>query len=141
MTKRLTLTIRNGIEDLQAAALELDAFIEEHGLPAKTAYVVQLTVEEMVSNIIKYAFDDTAGHGILIEISPKPSHVMVHVEDDGRGFTPTGAPEPDTGASLADREIGGLGIHLIRRMAAAVDYTRVGGRNILDVRVRIEPDA
>jgi len=140
MANRLTLTIKNGLEGLEAVGPKLDAFIEEHGLPAKSAYVIQLAVEEMVSNIIKYAFDDPADHDILLELRPEPDHVVVHVEDDGHEFNPADAPEPDTGASLADREIGGLGIHLIRSMADAVDYTRVRGRNILDVRVRIDPD-
>jgi len=61
------------------------------------------------------------------------------IEDDGVAFDPLQAPAPDIGAALADRAVGGLGIHFVKNLMSSVDYERVGGHNRITLLQRLDP--
>jgi serine/threonine-protein kinase RsbW len=111
-------------------------FIEGRGIGDRAVYLANLAIEEMATNILKYGFDDTAAHEILLRLEIHPAELRLLLEDDGHEFNPLKAPEPDLNRPVEERDPGGLGIHLIRKLAEQMNYERRGGRNRLTVRIR-----
>jgi anti-sigma regulatory factor (Ser/Thr protein kinase) len=64
--------------------------------------------------------------------------LVLEVEDDGRAFNPLQIPPPDLKGPLAERKVGGLGLHLVREFTSSITYDRKQGKNRLVVRKRIE---
>jgi serine/threonine-protein kinase RsbW len=126
----------NRLDDLSRVTEEAVRFIEERGVSGRAVYVANLTIEEMGTNILKYGYDDTAVHEILLRLEIHPEALLLVLEDDGHEFNPVNAPEPDLNLPAEDRVPGGLGIHLIRKMIEQMDYERCGRRNRLTVRIR-----
>lgn len=135
MSDALTLTIKNDIHELGPLSEQIQVFLEPLELPPRAAYVVDLALEEMVTNIIKYGYDDEDVHDIGVRVEVLEREILITLEDDGHEFDPLQAPEPEKPDSIHERKIGGLGIHLVRNMAAGMTYRREDGRNILQVRV------
>jgi len=136
MTHELHLTIKNDFDELDRVNQALRALAEGKNLTPKAAYALDLSVEEIITNIIKYAYDDTAPHDIELYIHFEPTHIHIRFEDDGREFDPVAAPEPDTTQPLEERRVGGMGVHLVRTVVSAIDYRRVDGKNILELSIR-----
>jgi len=113
----------------------LRAFLERHDMYDRPAYAAQLVLEEAITNIVRYAFDDERGHMIAIEAAVVPDALMLVFEDDGRPFDPCNAPEPPQQRSLDEAVEGGIGIHLMRKMSQSMRYRRSAGRNRLEVRI------
>ena len=126
----------NRPDDLSRVTEEAVRFIEARGVGERAVYLANLTIEEMGTNIIKYGYDDTAVHEILLRLEIHPEVLLLVLEDDGHEFNPVKAPEPDLNRPAEDRVPGGLGIHLVRKMVEQMDYMRCGGRNRLTVRIR-----
>ena len=81
-------------------------------------------------NVISYGYRDTAEHEIVVRINLYDSMVRAEVEDDALPFNPLEAPEPDVTKPLEDRPVGGLGIHLTRKMMDNLEYRRMGLKNL-----------
>jgi serine/threonine-protein kinase RsbW len=126
----------NRLDDLSRVTEEAVRFIEERGVGDRAVYVANLAIEEMATNILKYGYDDTAVHEILLRLEIHPAELRLALEDDGHEFNPLKAPEPDVNQPAEQRVPGGLGIHLIRKLAEQMNYERRGGRNRLTVRIR-----
>jgi anti-sigma regulatory factor (Ser/Thr protein kinase) len=92
---------------------------------------VNLVFDEILSNIISYAYQDDAGHEIKIGIDLTAEKLLVSIEDDGIPFNPFAREEPDTSLPIEDREIGGLGIHLVKNVMDEVTYHRRQDANLL----------
>ena len=112
-------------------------FGELHEVPSRALYSLNLALDELVTNVILYGYDDPAGQKITVQIQALPQMLTGSVEDSGREFDPLAMPEPDLNAPLASRELGGLGIHLVRNLMDEVTYQREGGKNLLTIRKRI----
>jgi len=125
--------VPNRVEALMEAVRDLEDWLAEQAASMETRYFAQLAVEELGTNIIKYGYDDQNEHQIDIRASWKEPELSIWIEDDGHEFNPWNRPEPDPGLSLEEREPGGWGISLIRRMSAGFDYERKDGRNVVSV--------
>jgi serine/threonine-protein kinase RsbW len=98
---------------------------------------VDLVLEEVLVNIISYAYEDKGF--IEVEVDPTdPEGLMLAVMDWGIPFNPMDRGDPDFTREIPDMEIGGLGIHLVRRMASEVKYERKDGANVLTMIFRNE---
>jgi anti-sigma regulatory factor (Ser/Thr protein kinase) len=95
---------------------------------------VNLALDEIVTNVISYAYGDARQHEILVHLALERGELAVCVVDDGRPFNPVDAPPVDLDADMKDRPIGGLGIQIVRSVMDALDYRREDGRNILTMR-------
>lgn len=105
------------------------------GVDGDTPFKLTLALEEAVANVINHAFADRPPpHRIAVELTIDGDRVGALVIDNGRPFDPTAAQEPDRTTPLESRDVGGLGIHLIRRSMDRVEYRRVDGEN----RLRLE---
>ena len=128
---RRNLVLRNDIQQIPLLAEFILAIAEERHLGKSLAMNLNLALEEAVTNVMLYAYPkDTEGE-IDIEAVLKENSIVFNVSDSGKPFNPTEAPEVDTTKSLEDRQIGGLGIHLVRKIMDEVRYARKNGRNIL----------
>ena len=129
----LDLSLENRSGDLERILDEADGFMESRSLSAKKTYAVRLALEELLTNVVKYAYDEEGGHRIGVRIDlGEPGGVTI--DDDGRPFNPLeDAPAPVLDGPLENRPIGGLGLHMVRSMGMALSYRREGSRNVLHV--------
>ena len=107
--------------------------MRDRGVGERGCYAAALALEELLSNVIRHGYGDGARHEISVRLRAEPGGVELELVDDGREFDPSSAPEVDLAAPLEDRSVGGLGIHLVRRMARDIRYERTDGRNRLRV--------
>jgi len=99
-------------------------------------FACQLIIEEVLTNVVKYAHDDGSLHEILFDTELKGEHIVLRITDDGREFNPLTVPLPDPDLPLEERPIGRLGIHLVRNFADRVEYARTRDCNVLTIFVR-----
>ena len=129
----------NQVGDLGRVTEETVRFLEEHGAGNQAVYAVHLSIEELVTNIIKYGYDDGLDHRILIDASLRGGDLVLRIVDDGHEFDPLAAPPPDFEVPMEERSVGGLGIHLLKKLARSVAYQRADGKNVLTVCIELEP--
>lgn len=116
----------------------VDDLAAECDLPASAVTDMQVALDEVLANIVSYAHADSSTHDIRVRLSVTPGLLEVEVEDDGQPFDPLTVPTPDLSAPLAERQVGGLGIHFVKRLMSEVRYARVGDRNRLVLRRRLD---
>jgi serine/threonine-protein kinase RsbW len=138
MSEILTTTITNKISELPCIAETVRSFLENKQLSPETIDSVQLVLDELLSNVILWGYEDYLEHQIQIMVAVVPTQVQVVIEDDGREFDPTTMPSPDVLLEPERRSEGGLGLHLVRTMVDNVSYKRVDGRNVIEVRIATE---
>ena len=92
---------------------------------------VSIEIENMLNNIITYAYSDEDEHNIEIKVELSGDRLTVSITDDGIPFNPFGVETPDTGLSLEERKIGGLGVHLVRKVMDKVSYQRRIDKNVI----------
>ncbi len=139
MPDEIQLAVDNELLEISRLCAACTEFMEQRGFAPAGIYAANLVLEEMVTNIVKYGYDDLARHKIQALLRVDGELATIVLEDDGHAFNPLAAPAPDIGQPLAKRPIGGLGIHLVRRMADSMQYRRDNGRNILTIKVRGVP--
>ncbi|MBU1341184.1 MAG: ATP-binding protein [Proteobacteria bacterium] len=96
---------------------------------------IDLIIEEIVVNVIKYGFKDISKGIIQVEINTLKDKIILVISDNGIPFNPLKAPLPDIKTSLEDRKIGGLGIFLARQKSREFDYLRENNQNKLTIMI------
>jgi anti-sigma regulatory factor (Ser/Thr protein kinase) len=138
------LTLPATLESLPALLALVERKAEECGLGQGAALAILLAAEEMLVNVISYAYPggpgslrviaECAGDGLDADNAPaldgRPG-LRLRLEDQGLAFDPLSMPEPDTSASLVEAKIGGLGIFLAKRKVDRIFYERRDGANVL----------
>lgn len=126
------IIIRNDIQELERIREFIERQGEEWSLSAKIIFSVNLVLEELITNIIFYGFDDDQVHDISIRMSLKDDILRLTIEDDGKPFDPFRVDTPgDLDKSLEERKIGGLGIYFVREIMDTCSYERTGNKNRL----------
>jgi len=138
--KTKTITIINQVAQLDVVATELEALALEWHLPAGELMKCNLVLEEIITNIIFYGYDDTLEHLITIRLTYDDDRLMMQIEDDAKEFNPLLATVPDITAPPEERPVGGLGIHFIRQLMDEATYERRTGKNLFSVMRRIPTD-
>ena len=134
MADQLTLRVKSVFAEIPAANEAASRWLADRNAPPAADHFANLVIEELVTNCIKYGYDDSAEHIIEIELKLSANEMKLTVTDDGHPFNPLELPEPDTNLPVEDRPIGGLGIHLLRKMSDHIDYVRDDGKNRLTLR-------
>ena len=137
MGESLTLEVRNSRDAIAPASAKAEAWLEQHQPSPQALNLVLLAIEELVTNCIKYGYDDAGEHTIMVVLSIDDKNLTMNVIDDGHPFDPLAAPAPDLFLQVEDRSIGGLGIHLLRRLADHMAYERRDGSNRLTLTKRM----
>lgn len=128
-----TLRLRNDFSELAGAAESISAFLEQNEAPPDAVFAANLAVEELVTNIIKYGYDDEDAHEIAVKLSIQGNVLEIRISDDGHEFNPFSMPEPDTSLPAEERNIGGLGIHFVRNMLDSYMHSWHEGQNVVTV--------
>ena len=113
-------------------------FLNRQSAGLQTLYHAQLAAEEIGTNIIKYGYEDELEHNITVRVECLADCFRLQILHDGRPFDARQVPEPDLKQSLEDRQPGGLGISLVRRLARRMEYERREGINTLTIEVSRE---
>ena len=114
---------------------EVEEWLAGADVPFSGIYLANLTVEELVTNCIKYGYAgmDTTGKGIDVVISIVGGELRIILSDDAAPFDPLAQAAPDLTIPLEDRPIGGLGIHMLRQMSTGFAYAFENGRNVVTI--------
>lgn len=123
---------------LAALLLFMQEFWAAEKLPSAQAMPFELALEEIFINIVTHGAPAAAAPHVEVSLALLDDAVTMTVSDDGPQFNPLSLPPPDVAASLAERPVGGQGVHLVRQMMDAVDYQRLGTRNRLCMTKRID---
>jgi len=129
----LSISFANDMQELTHVLQVVNVFLEPRALPSKLVYAVNLILEEILMNIIKYGYDDGESHEIEVQIEVEQEEVALTVIDDGREFNPLTVPPPDHSKSAMDRLEEGLGLQFVRHMRNAIEYRREEDKNILKI--------
>jgi len=129
--------IRNRREELMRVQHAVDQLAAQCHLPAQVVGDMQVALDEIVTNIMDYGYDDNGEHEIRIFLKVLGNILEATVEDDGAPFNPLGIGAPDTRSALRDRKIGGVGIHFVKNLMSEVTYDRIGDRNRLVLRKKL----
>ena len=130
---KMELTIPNHVTENAGVKKHFDTFCEHYDIPEDVRKKMCIVFDELLTNIISYAYRDDKEHSIGIKVELSPDRLKVSMVDDGIPFNPLGVEEPDMALPLEDRKIGGLGIHLVRKMMDKVSYRRRIDRNVITV--------
>ena len=127
------LVLHNDIHEIARLTAFVEGIAEEKQLDNSLTLSLNLALEEAVTNVICYAYPPGID-GIIDIRATVGDHVLEFtISHNGKPFDPTAAPEADTDAGLAQRKIGGLGIHLVRQIMDRVRYEWRDGKNILNL--------
>ena len=121
----LRLVIRNDLAAVGIANDALEKFLLRQGIDPEVVFTSALALEEILTNIIKYGYDDDRVHEISTEARLLREELILQVVDDGHEFDPARAPPPSFDGPLEERPIGGLGIHLVVNLVQRLTYARV----------------
>ncbi len=137
-----TRTITNELHSLESLMHAITNFLEDQGVEAKAVYQINLALEEMITNIIKFGYADYDSHEIHVSMEVGEEEVVARIEDDGREFNPLEEKPVAHGTPLEEKKVGGLGIHLIKKLLHSMEYRREGHRNILEIKaLKKQPEA
>ncbi len=114
---------------------EVEEWLAGADVPFAGIYLANLTVEELVTNCIKYGYAgmDTTDKGIDVEISMSGGELRIVLSDDAAPFDPLIQAAPDLSLPIDERPIGGLGIHMLRQMSTGFSYVFENGRNVVTI--------
>jgi anti-sigma regulatory factor (Ser/Thr protein kinase) len=133
----ITLELANTMADFEVARERLNELFAAGRLTAETTGDLEVIVEEVLANIISYAYPDEDEGPVYVDVRVDPSTVTLVFRDRGAPYDPLARPDPDIDAPIADRPIGGLGVFLTTALASDVAYERRDGANVLTVTKRL----
>ena len=131
MGEKISVELENNLSEIERLSQIVTEFGKRNHLPSRALFDLNLALEEVLTNVISYGYQDNNEHQIIIRICLENGELTAVVEDDGQPFNPLEVPEPDLEKPLEERPVGGLGIYLTRKLMDELEYKQQGGRNIL----------
>ena len=132
------LVIKNDISEISKLAIFIEELSEELNLTPELNFNLNLVLEEAVSNVILYAYGKEVQKEIALLANMSNNNLIFVLTDSGKEFDPTKVPDADVTLSAEEREIGGLGIFLIRQIMDMVEYQRIDGKNVLTMQKQLD---
>ena len=130
---RFEVSVTNQLAEIRTVNNLFNEFIERNQLTTELRRQFNLIIDELLNNIISYAYKDDDDHEIEISCHLIPGKLTMTISDDGIPFNPFIGQPPELSDSLEDRAIGGLGIHLVKNLLDKTSYQRKVGRNIVSL--------
>jgi anti-sigma regulatory factor (Ser/Thr protein kinase) len=127
----LSIALNNDRRELARLAELVDRFGAEHHVPEDTITSVNLVLDEIVSNVIKYGGARDGEDGITVSLVLEAGRLTIDVSDGGIAFNPLEAKPPNLDLPITERPIGGLGIHIVKAISETIAYRRENDRNHL----------
>ena len=131
-----TLVTQSDVKNLEKVLEFIDEFVIKQGLPEKAKNQINLASEEIFTNVCRYAYDGKAGE-VKISVYEKDALIYVAFADDGKEYNPLENKDPDVTLSAEERDVGGLGIYLVKKLTDGITYERKDGKNILILEKKI----
>jgi anti-sigma regulatory factor (Ser/Thr protein kinase) len=131
MQGNMSLLLKNDMSELGKLAHALEEYCAVNEIHKDILFKINLALDEVVTNIVSYAYTDGFEHQILIKFSVAGKKFLVTVMDDGIAFNPLVAPSYEFNKSLENREIGGLGIYFVTQVMDVIKYQRLEDHNVL----------
>jgi anti-sigma regulatory factor (Ser/Thr protein kinase) len=123
------MRIANDINEIERVAEWVDEFGAKNHLSNEVLIALNVSLDEIINNIISYGYEDSGPHSILVRLELQGTTVEAVVEDDGKPFNPLLVPAPDL--ITQPRQIGGVGLHFVRNLMDHLEYARREGTNQL----------
>jgi serine/threonine-protein kinase RsbW len=134
---RRELKIKNRVEELEHVATFIEQIGEELGLDMELQMNLNLVMEEMVTNVIFYAYPEGTEANIELVAESDGKELTLMLSDQGREFDPTQKDSADMDVNPAERDIGGMGIYIVKNIMNKVSYQRLEGKNLLTMKKTI----
>jgi len=135
----MKIRIKNEKSELVKILKINESFGQKCGFPKKLIDTFNLCFDELINNIINYGYNDNLLHEINVKFSFKNEFIIIIIEDDAMQFNPWNVIKPDITLSANDRNIGGLGVHLVKSFMDKVDYKFKNGKNIITLKKKYNP--
>jgi serine/threonine-protein kinase RsbW len=132
-SSKLSIKLDGQLSELDKLCQHLESYCGGLGLSPKNIFETHLILEELFTNIVSYGLTPDQKHSVGIELNCRNDTLTIRIEDEGIAFNPILAGKPDTNCRLAERKIGGLGIHLAKQFSSDIKYQRKGKKNILTI--------
>ena len=136
--KIFSFDLKSKLSELDKLCQHLEKFGQSMGLSQRSVFEINLALDELFTNIISYGFSDNAEHDIKVTITTEDEEIIIRIEDEGVPFNPVEADTPDLECTIENCQIGGLGIHIIKKLMDEVCYQRCDDKNILTMRKTIK---
>jgi serine/threonine-protein kinase RsbW len=137
MNSDLSIRLKNSFGELKRLKEALHEYCEFRELPSNVVFALTLSLDEVVTNVISYGYDDREEHHIDVTLRSGQGMIEITVVDDGKPFNPLEFMTPELNCPIDERPIGGLGIYLVKTYMNELEYKRVGGKNRLTMRKNI----
>jgi anti-sigma regulatory factor (Ser/Thr protein kinase) len=133
------LTLQAVVENIPVVTELADAYLKDIGCSGKSQMQIDIAIDEIFSNISRYAYGEQGGT-ITVRLDFEPDLHMFSMQfiDEGIPFNPLETEEPDVSLSAEEREVGGLGIFLVKKTMNSVLYEYKNNTNILTIKKEIE---
>ena len=127
------IILKSNIENLDSILLKIEEFLEDKGISTKSKLQLELIIEELFVNICNYAYEKEGEIKIQYGLLEDPFRIIMNFIDDGVEFNPLNKEAPDLTLKADQREIGGLGLTIVRKNAHKLDYKYENNQNILTI--------
>lgn len=128
------LTVEAAIENIPLVTDFVNEQLEKLGCSVKAQMQIDIAIDELFSNIAHYAYNPESGNAtVRVETTEEPLAVVITFIDKGLPYDPLKRDDPDTSLSAEEREIGGLGIYMVKKSMDEVSYEYKDGQNILTI--------
>lgn len=117
------------ISEIESLTEALRGWAERRGIPARTVNSIILMLDELLTNVVMHGYGDDDSGEIEVTVLTIENGVEVIIRDSAHAFDPFSIAEPDTTLDVDERDIGGLGVHFVRKMADSFAYRRDGDIN------------
>lgn len=136
--KEYSFELKSSLSELDNLCCNLENYGKKIGLSKKFIFEINLALDELFTNIISYGFKDDNEHTIKVTMTPENDDLCMCIEDDGIPFNPVQFESPDVSCSVEECKIGGLGIHIMKKLMDDICYQRRGKKNILTLKKKLK---
>lgn len=127
------ITVDASRESIPKVSAFVEGELEKLSCPIKELSQINIAVDELFCNIASYAYPDSSGSASITVESPEEKRVFITFEDSGIPYNPLKKPDPDISLSAEEREIGGLGILIVKKTMDSMNYKYQDNKNILTI--------
>lgn len=128
-----TFKIKNTYAEIELLCTKINKLAQNNSFSEQLVFCLNVCLEEMLTNIIKYSYDDGNEHEIEVHLEIANEIISLTIIDDGHEFNPLEAEIPDINSDIKHRQVGGIGIFLTCKMSNKVTYTRKNDKNVLKI--------
>ncbi len=132
------ITVDASVENIEIVTEFVNGQLEELNCPMRAQMQIDVAIDELLGNIAHYAYHPEVGKAtVRVEVEQNPLAVIITFMDGGVPYDPLQNNDPDITLSAGEREIGGLGIFLVKKSMDEISYEYKNGQNILRIKKQI----